>query len=309
MLEKLRPWVACHLQAALYSFNALYLKPLATLTIIVIIGIVLTLPSLFWVFTDNLKQLPIDWQEGGHISLYLKKTLPTEEQRVLLDRVIKQRGVEKAELITPAEGLLQLQNQDGMQDILRYLTENPLPAVIDVSPDKTITNSQELNKLFYQLKSLEKVDEAKLDKEWIVRLHAILLFVTLLLRSIAVLLLLAVVLIIGNILRIAIYKRHEEIKVLKLIGANDSFITRPFLYAGIWYGLMGAVFAILLATVFMVWISAALERLAQVYHLHYSLTGLSVEQAYTIMLSAVFLSWISAKISVRMQLASIEPFN
>ena len=57
------------------------------------------------------------------------------------------------------------------------------------------------------------------------------------------LLALAVVLIIGNTLRLAIHNRHEEIQILKLIGATDPFILSPFLYSGIWYGMAGAIFA------------------------------------------------------------------
>lgn len=309
MLKTLRPLLACHIQAALYSFNALCAKPLATFTTATIIGIVLTLPALLWVFTDNAKQLPINWQEGGHILLYLKKPLSAAEELSFLEEVKRQSGVALATLKTPAEGLEELQKQDGMQDIMRYLPDNPLPAVIEVFPDSTLIHTEEINHLFNQLKSLSKVDEIKLDKEWIVRLHAILAFFSSILKSLAALLLLAVILIIGNTLRLAIYKRHEEIQVLKLLGAADPYIIRPFLYAGIWYGLMGAVFAILFVTIFMVWFSRALEYLAQVYHMHYPFMGLSVKQAYIIMLSAIFLSWVSAKISVKLHLASIEPLD
>ncbi len=53
----------------------------------------------------------------------------------------------------------------------------------------------------------------------------------------------AVVLVIGNTLRLAMHNRHEEIQILKLIGATDPYIARPFLYSGIWYTLGGAILA------------------------------------------------------------------
>ena len=45
----------------------------------------------------------------------------------------------------------------------------------------------------------------------------------------------AVLLIIGNTIRLDIQNRYQEIVVTKLIGATDAFIRRPFLYGGLWY--------------------------------------------------------------------------
>ena len=75
MLNKIRSLSSYHLQAASSSLNLLCHKPLATMMTVIVIAIALTLPALFWVFTDNLDQLTRSWQRGGHISLYLKPAL------------------------------------------------------------------------------------------------------------------------------------------------------------------------------------------------------------------------------------------
>lgn len=309
MLKNLRTWLAYHLQAATTSFNFLCRRPVATLTTVIVIAIALTLPALFWVFTDNLSQLTIDWQRGGHISLYLQSNSTPEEEKAILEKVRGTDGVGQATMKTRSEGLAELQQQEGMHDIMRYLPENPLPSVIEVTPSLAINNPLKIQQLFERLKVFPSIEQAKLDMEWITRLHAILSFVTKITHALMSLLALAVVLIVGNTLRLAIHNRREEIQVLKLIGATDSFITRPFLYSGIWYGMVGAIFAVLFVNIFMLSVAVAVQELAAVYHMHYPLLGLSVKQAYLIVFAAVVLGWLGARLSVKRQLAIIEPYH
>ena len=105
-----------------------------------------------------------------------------------------------------------------------------------------------------------------------------------------------------------IHHNQEEIQVLKLIGAPNAFITRPFLYMGMWYGLLGAIIGILFVTGFMWGVGIAVRELAYLYHMHFPLLGLSLQQAYTIVFLAILLSWLGAGLAVRRQLSSIEPY-
>ncbi len=307
MLTKLRRLVAHHLQAALTSFKTLCGKPLATLMTVLVIAITLVLPALFGVMSDNMHQLITKWQNGGHISLYLKAPLSSADELAVLSRVQKTSGVDRAILTSSAEGLAELQKQEGMQDIMRYLPENPLPAVIDVTPETDLNTPEKIEQLYSQLKSYPQVEQAKLDMQWIKRLQAILGFIDTLAHGLILLLALVVILVIGNTLRLAIHNRHEEIQVLKLIGAKDSFIIRPFLYAGIWYGLVGALFAVLLVNIFMLSLTLVVNQLAAAYDMHYSLAGLSIRQIGLLVVSASILGWLGALLSVKKQLANIEP--
>lgn len=304
MLTKL---LAYHLQAALISFNVLCRKPLTTMMTVLVIAITLVLPALFWVMTDNVDQLIVNWQRGGHISLYLTASLPAEKEIELLSKVQMTSGVAHATLKSSAEGLAELQQQEGMQDIMSYLPENPLPAVIDVIPAQDVITPAKLEQLYEQLKSYPAVEQAKIDMQWVNRLHAIVNFMSKIADGLMMLLALAVLLIIGNTLRLAIHNRYEEIRVLKLIGAKDSFIVRPFLYTGIWYGLAGGIFAVLLVSIFMLSLTLVANQLAAVYQMHYSLVGLSLRQVLLLVLSSTILGWLGACLSVRGQLRDIEP--
>lgn len=309
MLKRTRSYLAYHLQAATDSLNFLCRKPLGTMMTVIVIAIALALPALFWVFTDNLSQLTVGWQRGGHISLYLQPSLSKAQQNNIMQKLRSTEGVGQATLKSSEDGLAELTQQEGMHDIMRYLPENPLPAVIEIVPALSIDSPAKLDLLSRHLKDLSQVEQVKLDMEWIGRLHAILGFAANLANALMALLALAVILIIGNTLRLAIHNRQEEIRILKLIGAADPFIIRPFLYSGVWYGLAGAVLAVFLVNIFILSLGVVINQLAVAYQMHYPMTGLSMRQILLLLLFAIILGWLGARLSVKRQLASIEPYS
>jgi cell division transport system permease protein len=194
-----------------------------------------------------------------------------------------------------------------MHDIMHYLPENPLPAVIQVIPSTAINSSAHLDALLHQLTSCSSVEHIQVDREWIDRLHTLLHFITQLSNTLLALLALAVVLIIGNTLRLGIQSRYEEIQVLKLIGATEPFIIRPFLYSGMWYGFAGAVIAIFLVNIFVLSLGIVINRLMDGYQMHYPLSGLTIRQILLLVLFSTILGWVAARFSVKKQLTAIEP--
>lgn len=306
-MTHLRMWFAHHAQAAGNSLLALCRKPISTVMTVLVIAIALVLPALFWVITDNMARLTVNWQQGGHVSLYLKASLAREAETALLERVQTTVGVGHADLTTPAEGLLELQKQEGMKDIMRYLPENPLPAVIEVLPALDVNTPAKLEQLHLLLKSYPGVEQAKLDMQWVSRLHAILSLTAKCTEGLMVLLSVAVLLIIGNTVRLALHHRYEEIRVSKLVGAKDSYILRPFLYSGVWYGMAGAILAVGLVDLFLYRLTWVVAQLVSVYDIHYAFIGLSCEQMILLLFSAIFLGWFGAWLSVKRELSGIEP--
>lgn len=307
MLTQFRTIIAHHLYAAQSSLMSLCRQPLATGMTVVVIAITLTLPALLWIFTDNITQLTKSWKRGGHISLYLEMNRSGSDYTELLERIRHIPGVGEAILKTPAEGLMEMQHQEGMQDLMANLPENPLPTVIDVVPAATVLTAEQLEDVYGRLKILPGIEDAKLDMRWVTRLFALLAVAEDLTHGLMLLLSLAVILIIGNTLRLVIHKRHEEIQVLKLVGASDPYIIRPFLYMGLWYGFSSALLALMFVSVFMFSLSVVLNRLVVAYQMNFSVLGLSLTQALLLVLVATGLGWIGACFSVRRQLAMIEP--
>ena len=87
MLSRLQKYLAYHAQASTECVKLLLQKPMATFMTVMVIAITLTLPTLFWVFTDNLQLLTHDWRRGGHVLLYLDSPLSSQDETALLVRV------------------------------------------------------------------------------------------------------------------------------------------------------------------------------------------------------------------------------
>lgn len=307
MLKKLPSFVAFHVQAAKHSMTLLLARPMATLMTLMVIAITLVFPTLFWVFTDNMSQLTGLWKQSSSISLYLQKGLTQAEQMQALQTVRGVQGVGQASFKSADQGLEELTSQEGMQDLMRYLPENPLPPLIEVVPDLSIHSDAELDVLLKNFKALPQVAQAKLDVAWIHRLHVVLGFITKLIKALMFLLAFAVVLLIGNALRLAIHSRQEEIQILKLVGATDPFILRPFLYSGVWYGLMGALIAVFLVKIFIVSLGLAFHQVALAYEMHYPIKFLSISKVFKLLIFSVILGWLGAWLFVKRQLLSIDP--
>lgn len=310
MLTYLSTWLHHHARAAASSLQWMLHKPFTSTLTISVIAVTLALPALFWLLITNVSSFIPAWQQQQQISLYLKTGLTKEQQDTFLLQVRALNTVESAALKSPAQGMAALQAQEGMKDVMNFLPENPLPPVIEVHPylhdNDTLIN---LKQLQHVLQQSPEVDTAKIDIEWVSRLHAILDLAARVVYAITILLAMAVFLIIVNTLRFTIYHRHEEILVLKLIGADASYIIRPFLYTGVWYALVGACMALLTIELFLLSLRPAIKQLTFTYQLNHSLMALSWREALFFVLSAVSLGWFAAFLSVKRQLASIEPTN
>jgi len=117
----------------------------------------------------------------------------------------------------------------------------------------------------------------------------------------------AVIIIVGNTIRLDIQSRRDEIEVLKLLGASDGFVRRPFLYVGLWYGVIGGLVALLLLTAGGWLLEGPLERLIGLYDSQLNLLGLNGATALTMVGGGVLAGWGGAWTAVSRHLAAIQP--
>ncbi len=118
---------------------------------------------------------------------------------------------------------------------------------------------------------------------------------------------LAVLLIIGNTIRLEIQNRHAEIEISKLIGATNAFIRRPFLYAGFWYGLFGGIIACLMVNLSILTLDDSVGQLASLYHSSFSLTLVDTTTVFALLAGSSLLGLVGSWISVGRHLSAIEP--
>jgi cell division transport system permease protein len=115
------------------------------------------------------------------------------------------------------------------------------------------------------------------------------------------------VLVIGNTIRLAILNCQSEIKIMKLVGATDRFIRRPFLYTGFWYGLLGGFFAWCTILFAMSVLAAPISILTTQYASDYQLRWFARQLFLYLPLTGLLIGVLGAWIAVGRHLDAIEP--
>lgn len=299
-------WVQEHLRVLLFSLGKIARTPLAAMLTALVIGIALALPAGLYVAVNNLATVSYSWQESMQLSLFLKDSVSAERGTALARDIGNEPGVARTQFISREQSLREFRELSGFGDALDLLQGNPLPAVISVSPQRGQSKA-EVQALLERLSKLTEVELAKLDQQWLERLYAVLAIAERAVGIIAVLLGLAVMVIIGNTIRLDIESRREEIEVMKLIGAPGSFVRRPFLYSGFWFGLCGGALAWLLVGVGTQMLAEPSAQLAALYGSDYRINGLSVGDGLSLVAAGIVLGWAGAFVTVTRRLAQIEP--
>jgi len=305
-LNKLGAYFLHHMQSLVFSLGKIYQTPTTTIMTVAVIGITLSLPGGFYLFIKNIDAVSGDFRSSSQIVLYLDIELDEKKARALEGQVADMPDVAKTEFVSKQKSLEKFRQTSGFGKSIDTLSSNPLPHTIIVEPASS-ADTFAVKNLLNLLQTLPGVEIAKLDTEWLERLYTILEIAK---RSVAIITVLfgfAVLLIIGNTIRLDIQNRYQEIIVTKLIGATNAFIRRPFLYGGLWYGLLGGLISWLIVEIGYLAISGPLERLNLLYQADLVLITFTFQDFIILISSSTLLGLTGSWIAVARHLNHIEP--
>lgn len=254
-----------HFYAAIMSLGRLCKTPVSGVLTVLVMAFALMLPAGLYAMFKSVSVLETAWQNGAQISLFLKKNVTDSEARLFYKHLSALAGLHKVDYLSKENALAEFRKLSGFDATLDLLPQNPFPAVIILYPDTEMLSAEEIKALVGKFSHMPLVEKAQLDIEWLSRL-AILMSLG---RTLAIIfgafLGLAVLLIMTNTIRLIINSRAEEIEVMKLVGATDSFVRRPFLYSGIWLGILSGLLAFVLIYSLGWIIYTPLSELARAY--------------------------------------------
>ncbi|WLQ12594.1 permease-like cell division protein FtsX [Hahella aquimaris] len=303
----LEAYFSHHRLIARDSLMRLIRNPLSSLMTWLVIAVALALPSGLFVMLGNLGGLTEGLEGASRVSLYMKLNVDDQTAYQLAQKLKERPEVQSMQFINRSQALEEFKSMSGWGDVLAYLDDNPLPAVIVLQPSPEYGQAEKVQAFTESLSKLPEVDNVQLDLQWVKRLNALFEVLGRSTLAIGALLGLAVILIIGNTIRLAIENRKDEILVVKLVGGTDPFVRRPFLYTGFWYGVGGALLAWLLVNMALLWLSGPVNQLAALYYSSFNLSGLSIEATSLLLLTGSFLGCGGAWLAVRRHLDDIEP--
>lgn len=296
-----------HFLSARQSLRDMYAQPRAALMTIAVLGLSLTLPATLYTVVKNAQQATAHLGQSSEISVYLKTNVTEADAMRLRERLLKRDDIDSIRLVLKEQGLEEFKAISGFGNALEYLDTNPLPHVFIVLPKPDYQHVEAAMALLQALKQENQVAQARLDVEWLARLQALMRLFRHVLVALGILLSITVVLIVSNTIRLMILNREDEIIVMKLVGATENYIQRPFLYTGFWYGLCGGVLAWCLTASLLWWLNKTLNTVMELYDSPFVLTRLNGIESFGLLACAIVLGLVGSFWVVRRHIALIEP--
>ena len=302
--KSIKKYFSHHYSALIASCKKLWLSPLSTSMIVIVIAIALALPTSLLVLLQNVKYFSHSWSGSEQIALYLKMDVSSNQVQTLLNQIKTKPGIANVQYISPQQGLAEFQNQAAFQNDIQSLNNNPLPGVILVQPKNSL-NPTAINQLVKSFQLLPQVDLTQFNMQWAKRLTAMVDLAKHLVIALGILLSMGILFIIGNTVHLALQEYQHEIEVFTLVGATHSFIRRPFLYAGILYGLIGSILAGVLVTALVWSLRAPISQLVNLYGSQFHLQGLNFTFGIYLILIGVLLGFLGARLAVGKHLRDV----
>ena len=300
-------WFSQHMQTLELVLRRFKTNKLSTLLICLAIGVTLALPSLLYAVLDSANGLANNVKSESKISIFL--TLNHDDAAVenITTALKNEAQINSFKFVSKDDALKNLQATDtnkdvpSSNDILGSLQNNPLPDAFFIEPKQLDNDSVE--SLKSTLSKLDGVEKVIVDGAWLKRLNALLSLGQKALTIVAGLLAFALVAVIGNTIRMQILTQQAEINLSQLIGATNSFIRRPFLYAGALYGLLGGLFALLITYAAILLFNQSLAPLAAEYQADFALHLPNFSVCFVICALALLLGIIAAYLAVSKSLS------
>jgi len=301
-----RQWLTRHAQNCIASAGRLVARPGGSLLTIAVIGVALALPASLNVLIRNGEALAGGWESVRDFSIYLQPGAELSAAQAIAAELQANNEIDAVKVVTADAALDDLRDSGGFAGVLDSLDNNPLPHTLVVRPAADVP-ANTLQQLASELGKRAIVDQVRLDTDWVARLNAILDLARRGIWLAAGLLVGAVIVIVGNTIRLDIENQRAEIEVAKLLGATDAFVRRPFLYTGFWYGLAGGLFAVAVVAAGLALLGGPVAELSALYGGSFGLLGLDGPSGLAVVGGGLLAGLGGAWIAVARHLAAIQP--
>jgi cell division transport system permease protein len=218
----------------------------ASLAAVTAMGAVLFLLSLLMLLSHNILLLAGRMSERKGVSVFLDPQITPEHRAELEQHFAGFAEVRAVRLITRDEALRDIESELEGPGLQEALGENPLPDVFVLTPTPGADDVVTLRRLARELEAYDGVEDVLFGERWVEALDQGLAMIYRANAITGILAVVAIMLVLANTLRLIVIMRDESIAILKMIGATDAFVRSPFVIAGVFLCLMGALLSLAL---------------------------------------------------------------
>ena len=215
----------------------------SSVSVIISLSLVLFVVGLLSLVLINAQKLSNYVKENIGFSIMIKEDVK-EIELIEFNKILDAEDFTKSTRFISKEQATKELEQDLGEDFVNFLGFNPIMASIDVKLNSSYANNDSLQKISSRLEKSDVVYEVFYQKNLIKKLNSNVGKISFFLICISLILFFIAFALINNTIRLSVYSKRFIIRTMRLVGAENSFIQKPFLISGIYQGLYSAIFAI-----------------------------------------------------------------
>jgi cell division transport system permease protein len=203
--------------------------------------------GVFLSLSNNLQHIAQELSRNMVVVFFLDKDLPAKEVAQIEQLIKHSPFVTKVKYVSAEEALSRFQkNFPELQEILKNLKTNPFPPSFETKLEDRATATDEILGFVNEMLRRKGVEDVQYNRAWVEKVQSLSRLAKAVGFFLGGILILASFFIISNVIKLNVFSRKNEIEILRLVGATNTFIRIPFLLEGILLGLMGSLVSLIL---------------------------------------------------------------
>lgn len=294
-------WLIQQNYALKSALRRLYTQPFSSLANLFVISVILVVPLLSASVLMSLKPISNKLSIQTEMTIFAKQDVSVNHLTILAQDIQNeyQDVVANVEIISKQAAIESLKGIAAWDTAINALDSNPLPDVLIVTLKDNINQAKIANDLYEQWSNLEYIDSVQLDQDWIKQLSSIIGFLQMALFTLSIGFAVVITSTVFNTVRMQAMSLHDEIAVMRTVGATESFVRRPFLYFGALIGLISSLIAIVTTKIIIIISANFISNFGQLYGTSLQLKLPNLDVLLFAVFLVVTLSAIAARWSIK----------
>ncbi|MCX5591161.1 cell division protein FtsX [Alcaligenes endophyticus] len=263
----MKRWLRYHHYAFQVALRRLSVQPFSSVANLLVIALTLAIPILGGALLQSAQPVVREIPISPELTVFMQQNAELSAAQNTASQVQERFGelLAGVRTIERDQALAGLKNNPAWSEALAVLPDNPLPHAVVITLLDAPDLSARATTLATELQTWPQVDTVQLDSEWVQRLESILHFIEIGFWIVVAGVSIVVIATVFNTVRLQALSQREEIAVARLVGADEGFVRRPFLYLGALTGLAASALACTIAWLALIPLNQALDQLAASY--------------------------------------------
>lgn len=230
--------------------------------------------GIFLSLSNNLQYSAQQLSKDMAVVLYLEKNLTRIEVSQIEEKLKRSSSVAKIQFISSKKALEKFQIKfPELQGIIENLKINPFPPSFEIVIREKSLSSDEIQNFIQEMRDMDGIEDVQFNWDWAEKMKSLSRLVKVVGFFLGGILILASFFIISNVIKLNVFARKEEMEILRLVGATNTFIRIPFLIEGIILGILGGLLSLillfLLIKIFPFYLGTSLGALKELINFRY----------------------------------------